>query len=176
MFRSYCVSVAVLVACTGFAAADQAKIDSATSAGPASIAKDATVKDWDGTVLREGTNGWTCLPDIPDNGGTDPYCVDESWSNLIDALMNGTEPTYENIGIAYMLAGDAPVSNVAPDGTKEEAGDQWVEGLGAHLMILVPDPAQYDNISTDPNNGGPWVMWPDTPYAHIMVPVDSYPQ
>jgi hypothetical protein len=31
------------------------------------------------------------------------------------------------------------------------------------------------NISTDPNNGGAWVMWPDTPYAHLMLPIDSYP-
>jgi hypothetical protein len=29
------------------------------------------------------------------------------------------------------------------------------------------------NISTDHLNGGPWVMWPDTPYAHIMVPLEN---
>lgn len=52
---------------------------------------------------------------------------------------------------------------------------QWVEGLKAHLMIIVPDRSLFDNISTDPNNGGPWIMWSNTPYAHIMVPVDSYP-
>ncbi len=39
-------------------------------------------------------------------------------------------------------------------------------------MILVPDPALLDGISTDPWNGGPYVMWKGTPYAHIMVPVD----
>jgi hypothetical protein len=22
-------------------------------------------------------------------------------------------------------------------------------------------------------NGGPWVMWPGTPYAHLMIPIDS---
>ena len=26
-------------------------------------------------------------------------------------------------------------------------------------------------ISDDPGTGGPYVMWGDTPYAHIMVPV-----
>ena len=26
-------------------------------------------------------------------------------------------------------------------------------------------------ISTDPRSGGPWVMWADTPYAHVMVPM-----
>ena len=28
-------------------------------------------------------------------------------------------------------------------------------------------------MSTDHRNGGRWVMWPDTPFAHIMVPIDS---
>ena len=38
-------------------------------------------------------------------------------------------------------------------------------------MILVPDKAMLEGISNDPNSGGPYVMWKDTPYAHIMVPV-----
>ncbi len=93
--------------------------------------------------------------------------------NLLDALSNGKNPTYDKVGIAYMLAGDAPISNITPAGTKAD-GD-WVEGLRAHLMILVPDHSSFDNISTDPDNGGPWIMWPGTPYAHIMIPIDSYP-
>ena len=28
-------------------------------------------------------------------------------------------------------------------------------------------------LSTDPKNGGPWVMWKGTPYAHIMAPVTN---
>lgn len=155
------------------ATANEADIQSAISAGPDSLTKNATIKRWDGKVLRKGTNSWTCLPDIPDNGGNDPWCVDASWLNLLDALSNNKSPSYDKVGIGYMLSGDAPISNIKPDGKKED-GD-WVEGLKAHLMILVPDHAMFDNISTDPNNGGPWIMWPNTPYAHIMVPIDSYP-
>lgn len=153
--------------------ADQAKIQSATSAGPNSLTKNATIMQWDGKVLRKGTNGWTCLPDIPGNGGIDPWCVDASWQNLLNALKNKKSPSYKKVGIAYMLAGDAAISNITPGGKKKD-GD-WIEGLKAHLMILVPDKTMFDNISTDPNNGGPWIMWPNTPYAHIMVPIDSYP-
>lgn len=176
MLKAYvfAITAAIVAFVSHSAIADSAKIDSALSAGPGSLARNATIMDWDGTVLREGTNGWTCLPDMPDNGGTDPWCVDDAWMNLLDSLMNGKEPTYDKVGIAYMLAGDAPISNIRPDGKKED-GD-WVENLKAHLMILVPDRSSFDNISTDPNNGGPWIMWPDTPYAHIMVPVDSYPE
>ena len=48
-------------------------------------------------------------------------------------------------------------------------------GLNAYLMILVPDLSSFDSFSTDPNNGGPYVMWPGTPYAHIMIPIDTSP-
>ena len=47
-------------------------------------------------------------------------------------------------------------------------------GLRGHLMMLLPDHSMLDAISDDPWNGGPWVMWGDTPYAHIMIPVDSF--
>ena len=173
MFLRTLVITALLVSLSMVAHADQADTQSAISAGPHSITKNATIMRWNGDVLRQGSNGWTCLPDIPGDGGNNPWCVDASWQNLLDALSNNKAPSYDKIGIAYMLAGDAPVSNITPTGKKED-GD-WVEGLKAHLMILVPDHSMFDNISTDPNNGGPWIMWPNTPYAHIMVPIDSYP-
>jgi hypothetical protein len=37
-------------------------------------------------------------------------------------------------------------------------------------MIVIPDRALLERLPTDPHNGGPWVMWKETPYAHIMVP------
>ncbi len=173
MLNKVTAASAALLLLAPFAHADEASITSAMSAAPESLARNATIQRWDGTVLRQGTNSWVCLPDTPNNGGIDPWCVDASWLNLLDALSNGKNPTYDKVGIAYMLAGDAPISNITPAGKKED-GD-WVEGLRAHLMLLVPDHSSFDNISTDPNNGGPWIMWPGTPYAHIMIPIDSYP-
>lgn len=43
-------------------------------------------------------------------------------------------------------------------------------------MMLTPDAAQLDALPTDPNNGGPWVMWKGTKYAHIMVPTAPMPK
>jgi hypothetical protein len=40
-------------------------------------------------------------------------------------------------------------------------------------MVLYKDPKMLDAYPTDPKNGGPWVMWKGTPYAHVMVPVSS---
>ena len=181
MFRcSIRLAIALLVAAPAWALAQEAEyaspevkaqIKSAMSAGPASISNDATIMDWTMTVLKEGTNEWTCLPDRPDTEGTDPWCITEAWANFLHAYINQVEPTYESIGFAYLLQGDSPVSNSDPYATEPTGPEDWVTGLGAHLMVVVPDPSMLEGISTDHRNGGPWVMWPNTPYAHIMIPV-----
>ena len=176
MFHNISTSLFVLLFLSPIAYATEEKIENALSAAPESLSRDAKVMDWDGKVLRKGSNGYTCLPDIPDNGANDPWCVDESWLNLLNALKNKTKPTYTKVGIAYMLQGDGPVSNTDPFATSKTNDADWVEGLGAHLMILVPNRDTLNGISLDPHNGGPWIMWPDTPYAHLMIPIDSYPK
>ena len=151
----------------------KAQIKSAMSAAPASISADATVLDWNMNVLREGTNEWTCLPDRAETPGTDPWCLTEAWMDFLHAYVDKTEPTYTEIGFAYMLQGDTPVSNSDPYATEATGPEDWVTDVGPHLMILVPDRSLLENISTDHLNGGPWVMWPDTPYAHVMVPTEN---
>ncbi|MBI4464700.1 MAG: hypothetical protein HY647_08365 [Acidobacteria bacterium] len=148
-------------------------IQSAMSAAPASISANARVMDWNFNVIRQGTNEWTCLPDRPDTPGTDPWCVTEAWMNFLRAYVNKTEPTYTEIGFAYMLMGDTPVSNRDPFATGETEPEDWVTHLGPHLMVLIPNRDFLKSISTDHLNGGPWIMWPDTPYAHIMIPLES---
>jgi hypothetical protein len=168
----------LLILCIGLPAAalGQDAIESATSAAPASLSDDATVIDWEFNVLQEGTNGWTCLPDRSDTPGTDPWCVNDAWLNFLEAYVSKTDPTYTNVGIAYMLQGDTPVSNTDPYATEKTTDEDWVEDVGAQLMILVPDHSALEGISADPNNGGPWIMWPDTPYAHIMIPIEGAPK
>jgi len=147
----------------------------AESAGPASLTKNATLMDREGKLLRKGTNGWMCMPDDPHTPGKDPMCMNEPWVDFVDAVKNKRKPAYTQVGIAYMLQGDRPVSNTDPYAQEPKPGEDWVEGLGAHIMVLVPDRATLNNVSTDSKNGGPWVMWADTPYAHLMIPIDSYP-
>ena len=54
----------------------EAKIESAMSAAPPSIAAAATIMDWPAeeggasTTLRKGSNDWTCFPDMPGKAGT----------------------------------------------------------------------------------------------------------
>jgi hypothetical protein len=158
---------------------DQAKIANAESAAPPVVARAATIMDWphmeggEMRQLRAGTNGWTCFPSTPEStgaAGEDPMCLDEPWLAWADAWMNRTTPQIGRLGIGYMLQGDRGASNIDPYATGRTADNQWVQ-TGPHVMIITPDPSDLDGLPTDPNGGGPYVMWKGTPYAHIMVPV-----
>ncbi len=146
-------------------------IEQALGAAPLSISSQATVRSWDGNVLRRGSNGWTCYPDMgPDVIAA--MCLDRTWTAWMAAYMERTRPVVDRIGIGYMLRGDSGSSNTDPWAEGPTPDNDWVVA-GPHLMILVPDPTMLDGIPTDPRNGGPWVMWKGTPYAHIMVPISG---
>lgn len=140
----------------------------AESAGIPEIATEATILDAEGNVLREGTNEWTCMA-MPQA----PMCVDPQWMALMSALMSGDE-AFEatEVGLSYMLQGDAGASNTDPFATGSTPDNEWVV-TGPHLMLISPDPSALTGIPTDPSGGGPYVMWGGTPFAHVMIPVEG---
>lgn len=144
------------------------RIAHAQSAAPAFISENATVVV-DGAIVKKGTNGWTCLPDTMP-GDNAPLCNDAVWMEMLTAVGNKADFSPSAIGISYMLKGDkgAGVSNSDPYADHANA-DDYVE-MGPHLMIIAPKEL-LKNFPSDPGQGGPWVMWGDTPYAHLMVPV-----
>jgi hypothetical protein len=146
------------------------KIARAVSAAPSAISSKATVMDSNGTVLRKGSNGWTCMPDTMP-GDKAPMCNDALWAKLMMAVGKKAPFKADGIGISYMLQGDvgAGVSNSDPYHPDPKNADDYTE-TGPHLMIVVPK-EMLKGITNDPSTGGPYVMWGDTPYAHIMVPV-----
>jgi hypothetical protein len=148
----------------------EVKIARAMSAAPPAISAAATILDNDGTVLREGSNGWTCLPNTMP-GDKAPICNDALWMKMMQALGSQAPFEADGIGISYMLQGDigAGVSNSTPFHPDHRNAEDYTE-MGPHLMIIVPK-AMLEGIPHDPSSGGPHVMWGDTPYAHIMVPV-----
>ncbi|ROO23774.1 hypothetical protein [Salinisphaera orenii] len=155
---------------------EDALIREALSAAPPQVAETATVIDLEGNVLRQGSGEYTCLPAPPGFGG--PMCHDEQFMAWMDAFMNGEPaPPTSAIGTSYMLAGDSPdggASNIDPQARTPTADNQWVVE-GPHVMVIVPDPASLKGLPTTPNADGPYVMWPDSPYAHIMWPVAERP-
>ncbi len=145
----------------------EAMIASAESAGPASVTADATIKAPDGTVLRNGSNSYICYPQQEIIG---PMCNEAVWDALIGAMLNKESFEPDKFSVSYMLAGEGTalgVSNSDPYATEPDKSDDWVKE-GPHLMIVVPDRATLEGLSRDPNDPV-YVMWGDTPYAHIMV-------
>lgn len=140
----------------------------AESAGIPEIAAEATILDANGSVLREGTNEWTCMA-MP----RAPMCVDSQWMSLLGALMSGNEEfNATSAGLAYMLRGDDGASNTDPFATGPTPDNEWVV-TGPHLMLISPDSSTLVGIPTEPSGGGPYVMWPDTPFAHVMIPIEG---
>src|SRR3989441_2424325 len=101
---------------TTSAHSDEWKIANALSASPASITEHAAVIDWPanpkdgmshGRVLRQGTNGWTCMPDVPGRPQHDPMCADETMMKWLTATLAGKKPDIDRVGLSYMLLGEA---------------------------------------------------------------------
>ena len=86
--------------------------------------------------------------------------------------MSKTNPNVTGPGLAYMLRGDKGASNTDPFATGKTPTNDWIVSP-PHVMVLYQDLKMLDSFPTDPMNGGPWVMWKGTPYAHVMVPVSS---
>lgn len=156
-------------------AAREAMIRSALSGGPEDVASAATVRDWQGNILREGSNGWTCLPDMADLPGNSPMCLDSIWMAWVEAWQNKKPFRASRVAFGYMLQGDFPTSNTDPYAQAATHDNQWIEDSGPHVMILVPDAAALEGLPRTPHENGPWVMWDGTPYAHIMLPVPRKP-
>jgi len=172
------VMVTTITVAQGATTMSQAdKIKNAMSAAPHSVADKATVSDWPAKegekapVLRQGSNGWTCFPDMPDTKGNDPMCLDEQWVAWADAWKNKKPFTATKIGFGYMLQENAPDSNTNPYATGPTPDNEWMDHGVPHLMILVPDAKSLETLTSSPDQGGPWVMWRNTPYAHIMAPM-----
>jgi hypothetical protein len=153
---------------------DKELIANATSAAPKSVAKDATVvvpaENGELRTVREGTGNFTCMPDDPNTPGNDPMCVDKNGMAFIQALMSHTDPPPGQVGFGYMLLGGPAASNEDPFAKAPPAGQKWVE-TGPHIMIFATADKMAGYPTTADDTSKPYVMWPGTPYAHLMVPV-----
>ena len=162
------------------------KIWAYSTAAPSFIASDCKVIDMDGSVLREGTNGWTAMPgnprgmSNPENGWKDaheamPMVMDAQAMKWAMAYMAGTKPELDYDGWMYMLHGD-----MGEDNTKQlvfnkvdAAEGHWIES-GPHIMLMPKDPSSLKGLTTDFNSGGPYIMFEGTGYDHVMIPVEGY--
>ena len=162
------------------------KIWAYSTAAPSFIASGCTVVDVDGTILREGTNGWTAMAgnprgmSDPENGWKDaheamPMVADAQGMKWAMAYMGGTKPELDHDGWMYMLHGDMGEDNTKQLVFKKEdaAEGHWIES-GPHLMLMPKDPSSLKGQTTNFNSGSPYIMFEGTGYDHIMVPLEGY--
>lgn len=155
---------------------DQKLIQSAMRAAPKKVGSAATIvavgADGQMRTLREGTNGFTCMPDNPATPGPDPMCMDKAAWEWAGAWMSHKDPASGKVGFMYMLSGGTDASNTDPYATKPADGNHWVK-TGPHVMIVGAEASFYDMYpkGADPDTSVPYVMWPGTPYQHLMIPV-----
>lgn len=155
---------------------DHKMIENAESAAPAAVSKSATIMHMDEKgaphVIREGSNGWTCMPDNPGTPGNDPMCLDKGGMAWAEAWIGRKKPDPSIMGFAYMLAGGSDASNTDPHATAPAPGSKWVD-TGPHVMIFNAGKAMeaYPRQGENPDTSAPYVMWPGTDYEHLMIPV-----
>jgi hypothetical protein len=161
---------------TAAAPTDAEMINSAMSAAPAAVGKQATIVAMEAggkmRTLRKGTNGFTCMPDNPATPGPDPMCMDANAMEWVHAWVAHKAPPPGKVGLMYMLEGGTDASNTDPYAEKPMAQNHWIK-TGPHVMVVGADPSFYDQYpkAIDPDTSVPYIMWAGTPYQHLMAPV-----
>ena len=141
------------------------------TAAPEQIVSKATIvmmQDGKPRSLQNGTNGFTCLIS-PD--GT-PLCADDNGMEWSKAVASKSEPP-NKIGFIYMLAGDTGTSNHDPH--QRASHQHWVQ-TGPHVMVVGPrvkEMVGYPRTADVADPTQPYVMFPGTPYEHLMLPVTA---
>ena len=137
----------------------QAKIARALSAGPADVTKGARIVDTDSqgkmTLLREGSNGFTCMLGNPKVVGEPPLCLDAaSLQWFAEFKAHKPKPTNAVPGITYMLAGATQRSDSDPYDQTSPAMT-----IGTHWMIMWPFDPKTSGLPAAYKPTGAFIMW-----------------
>jgi hypothetical protein len=138
------------------------------SAGPTGVAKSVRIIDTNahGTVvLREGNDGFTCMPGNPHAVGNPPTCADAAaMQSFADFKAQKAKPTLTQPGIVYMLAGATQRSDTDPYDTTSPP-----MRVGPHWMIMWPFDPKTTGLPVTHKPTGAYIMWAGSPYAHLHV-------
>jgi hypothetical protein len=149
---------------------EPAYIAKVKTAAPEQIVSKASIvmmQDGKPRSLQTGSNGFTCLI-APD--GT-PLCADQNGMEWLTAVGSKATPP-SKIGFIYMLAGDTGTSNHDPH--QRASRQHWVQ-TGPHVMIVGPTVREmpgYSRTADVADAKQPYVMFPGTPYEHLMLPTE----
>ena len=156
------------------AASDQDYTQQVLKAAPQQVGEQATIvriHKGEMRTVKKGTNEFTCM--LADEGKPTaaPMCMDANAMEWAHAWQSHSPPP-DKTGFMYMLAGDTGASNTDPYATGQKPDNHWIQ-TGSHVMVVgaaVKNMQGYPRTAeADPTK--PYVMWPGTPYEHLMIPV-----
>ncbi|MFB6248726.1 MAG: hypothetical protein ABEL97_09170 [Salinibacter sp.] len=164
----------------------ETQISAAVRAAPAPMRDAATVLGYDDnmdlTTLRKGSGTLVCLADDPAKTAFHVACYHES---LEPFMRRGRElrrqghsgAAVDSIRRAEIEAGalaypDRPTAlyNLSgPAGAYDAAADTVRDGSRLRVLYVPYETAESTGLPTTPK-GGPWLMAPGEPWAHVMIP------
>ncbi|MCL7926558.1 MAG: hypothetical protein M8841_02115 [marine benthic group bacterium] len=165
------------------------QIEGALLAAPASLRSDAEVLGSGGdqrdgdvlTTLRAGTNGLICIADDPEREGFHAACYHESLDPYMRLGRRGRdrgldrseimESRYEALRSgALSMPASATLFSVNAESLSAARLDPPAEGLRRLTVVYLPGATlEGTGLPGRPEDGIPWLMLPDTPWAHIMI-------
>ena len=165
--------------------APDAQIAGAVMAAPADQRASATVIGYDTqgrtTTLRKGTGHLVCLADDPRKDGFSVACYHKDLEpfmargrELAAAGTKGVGPAedvrYKEIAAGTLTMPKAPALLTVVQGTAFDAATTTVTDAYTRWVIYTPNAtAESTGLPTTPGPGVPWLMFPGTPGAHIMI-------
>ena len=153
---------------------DEELVRTAMSAAPPHISRNAAIMapgpDGKLRVLKEGTNGFTCIADLSGQEAPDPICADKAATAWVTSLLNGEpKPANTEPGISYMglggwhweKDGEVVMDPATPGAKRVKEPPHW--------MIMWPVDDKTTALPDKPTKFGAYVMYSGTPYAHLMI-------
>jgi hypothetical protein len=192
MSRRPFLAVALLVAAASAAGAQSSahatltaeqQIVAAVQAMPAHMHDGATVlgyRDGKLTTLRKGTNQMTCLAPDPKRAEFHVACYHDGMEPFMargrELRASGTTGAqvdtvrYAEVKSGKLALPKLPASLYTLTGGSFDPATGKVTGAGALYVVYVPyATSATTGISDKPSRTSPWLMFPGTPKAHIMI-------
>ena len=161
------------------------QIAGAVQAAPADQRASATVVGFDAagkhTTLRQGTGTLVCLADDPAQTGFSVACYHKDLEpfmargrELAAAGTKGRGPAedvrYKEIAAGTLKMPAAPTLLTIVQGSGFDAASGTVAEAYTRWVIYTPGATpETTGLPTTPGPGAPWLMFPGTPGAHIMI-------
>jgi hypothetical protein len=162
----------------------ETQIAAAVQAAPAPMRDAATVlgytQDMEVTTLREGDGLLVCLADDPTREKFHASCYHEALAPFMNRGRELRQQGHSGAAVdslrrAEIEGGtlsypDRPVALYNLSGARYDAANNTVQEPSRLRVLYVPyETGESTGLPTKPA-GGPWLMEPGTPWAHVMMP------